>query len=302
MLYIQANFYPIYERMVYMEKKKKIITIGAVSAGAIALLVGSSLALFSDTDSASTKAKVGTLDIAISNLALTNDQNVNPGDNDPEVEPYETSPEPNPEDKDALPPAIKRISTTPHDLTYTVSNLGNKSAKTRQTIIITSVDKDGKLINPDVFAVFKDSNGDDIAQVDEQVVQKSYILSDGSELAATYNKDSAFEKIDGCTAVKYVFESDSFDGVNINGDDAEDEYGAVVKRDEETNSATKDYKLMFSMAKGAGNEYQAADITIEVMVEAMQFRNTVSSDWELLSSEKIKTTVSGIELDTVPSL
>lgn len=291
-----------------MENKKKLLAIGAISVGAAAIIIGSSLALFSDTDSESTKAKVGTLDIAISNANLSNNQNVNPGDNDPAVDKYEippvseSTPDSLPEGVEPEAPPIRPVSTTPHNLTYTVDNLGNKSAKTRQTIIITAVDKDKAVINPDVFALFEDYNKDETAQANEQLKDKSYILSDGSELAANLNSDSSFEKIDNCVAVRYVFESDSFDGININDNDAEDEYDTTVKRDDDTNSATKDYDYLFSMAKSAGNEYQAADITIEIMVEALQFRNTNSSDWELMSTQKVTSTVSGIELDTVPSL
>ena len=42
------------------------------------------------------------------------------------------------------------------------------------------------------------------------------------------------------------------------------------------------------MLKDASNQYQGADITVDVIVEAMQYRNTESSDWDVITKvEKV---------------
>ena len=99
-------------------QKRKIAIIGASCVAAATLIVGSALALFTDETESDAAAKAGTVKIDVSPITFTNAGNVNPGDNDPTISP------------DAH-------SGTTHDVKYVVSNLGNKSVKTRQTIILT---------------------------------------------------------------------------------------------------------------------------------------------------------------------
>ena len=107
-------------------QKRKIAIIGASCVAAATLIVGSALALFTDETESDAAAKAGTVKIDVSPITFTNAGNVNPGDNDPTISP------------DAH-------SGTTHDVKYVVSNLGNKSVKTRQTIILTC-DEQGSIL------------------------------------------------------------------------------------------------------------------------------------------------------------
>lgn len=52
----------------------------------------------------------------------------------------------------------------------------------------------------------------------------------------------------------------------------------------------KEYKYMLGMSKMSTNKYQGATVTIDIIVEAMQYRNTNGlSDWEAISTNTITT-------------
>lgn len=268
-----------------MTNKKKIIAASGISLAAAAIIVGSSLALFSDTTSNSTTAKAGTLDIAISDAVLTNNMNINPGDNDPKT-PATYKPSPgNPQYDPENPDKEVEVSTTPHDLLYRVYNLGSKSAKTRQTILISAQNANGDPIDASVFALYKDANGNGKADEGEELTTKTI-----------EEANDKYEKV-----VRYQTTTDTFDGINAEGkEDAEIEEDTTAKYNKDDNSCFADYKYLFCMNREAGNEYQAADITIEIVVEALQYRNTEESDWQIVSTEKIHSTVSGVTLNVVP--
>ena len=134
-------------------QKRKIAIIGASCVAAATLIVGSALALFTDETESDAAAKAGTVKIDVSPITFTNAGNVNPGDNDPTISP------------DAH-------SGTTHDVKYVVSNLGNKSVKTRQTIILTC-DEQGsstKLLDARYLALYNS---------DAELSDKTYISSEG---------------------------------------------------------------------------------------------------------------------------
>lgn len=270
-----------------MTNKKKIIAAGGVTLAAAAIIVGTSLALFSDTDNNSAVAKAGTLDIAISDAVLTNNMNINPGDNDPKT-PTTYKPTPgNPQYDPDNPDKEIEVSTTEHILSYRVNSLGSKSAKTRQTIVISAKDAAGNPIDASVFALYEDKNGNGRADEGEELEVK------------TIEESTAFVK-DG-NAVVYRTTTDTFDGINTNGEkDAEIEEDTTAKYNEEDNSCYADYSYLFGMSRLADNTYQAADITIEIVVEAMQYRNTEESDWNIVSTKRLVSAVSGVDLSVVP--
>ena len=65
-------------------KKKKFIAIGAVAAS-VAILAAGTLALFTARTNSNMTAVAGTVQISLSDLDMTNKQNINPGDGDPSI-------------------------------------------------------------------------------------------------------------------------------------------------------------------------------------------------------------------------
>ena len=151
-----------------MTNKKKTALIVAVLLSAAAIVGASSLALFTAETDADTAAKVGTVDITMSDIVLTNPDNVNPGDNDPTV-------------------GENANKGTDHKVIYTVSNLGTKSVKTRQTIVLSCDYKGTSTVDLDARYLALFDNG-------TELVSKSYILNDGTEVSSVEECDALIEE------------------------------------------------------------------------------------------------------------
>lgn len=229
--------------------KKKILLIASAVAGAIVVLSLGTLALFTARTDSDFSAKAGTVTIDLKNLDITNCKNLNPGDNDPS----------NPDGA---------VAGTDHKFTYDVYNTGNKSIRTRQTIILT-VDEAGdskELLDARYLSLFND---------EKEITEKYYVLKDDS--VKTTISDNDFVK-----AVKYVFISDVFDGKGTDitkGGDAEKESVVNVVKQNDSGDVKKTYSYDFSLLRNASNKYQGADINASVTIEAMQYRNTDEKDW-----------------------
>ena len=207
-------------------QKRKIAIIGASCVAAATLIVGSALALFTDETESDAAAKAGTVKIDVSPITFTNAGNVNPGDNDPTISP------------DAH-------SGTTHDVKYVVSNLGNKSVKTRQTIILTC-DEQGsstKLLDARYLALYNS---------DAELSDKTYISSEGKSYSDISEFDSDVDKPQEAyiTAVKYTYFSDSFEGFGPNAE-KEDGFSVVAAKDDTVDSPVeKEYSYSFSLTSG----------------------------------------------------
>lgn len=115
---------------------KKKVMMGAAAFGVLALAAGT-LALFSDNAQTSIQAVAGSLEIELSNVNLTNPNNINPGDHDSSVPDSYIPDEDDPRydvDEDGNPVRLP-INTTEHLLTFDVEAMGNKSMRSRETII-----------------------------------------------------------------------------------------------------------------------------------------------------------------------
>lgn len=251
-----------------MNKKIAIITGSVICS--VALLFAGALALFTARADSDFSAKAGTVDIDVNNLDLTNATNINPGDNDP-ANPSEAAP------------------GTEHVFTYDVYNLGNKSVRTRHTIIIT-VDKAGdskELMDARYFALFKNKN---------EITDKTYVLKDGKEVKSLSDSDE-------CVAVKYIFLSDIMDGLGVDiekGGDAEKEsISGVIKQTDKDVVASYSYDLV--MLRTAPNSYQACDVNIEVIAEGMQYRNTDDNDWSIAGIVTRKYSTADVSTNVVPA-
>lgn len=247
-----------------MNKKQKLITASVAGATAMVALIGGTLALFTARADSDFTAKAGTVSVNVDKLAMTNSGNINPGDNDPS----------NPEGA---------VAGTDHDFTYVVTNKGTKSIRTRHSLILTCTEntKDAKLLDARYLALYNNK---------AEVVTKSYILEDDSEVTSLQNVTKKVK------AVKYVFLSDVFNGV---GKDAEVEtlQGVIAEKD---GVVSKEYLLDFALLRGATNEYQACNVNIEVVVEAMQYRNTAESDWNEVSRVVRQFSTADVNINVIP--
>ena len=234
--------------------KKRTGIIASICA--IALLAGATFALFSTTDDTSTSGHIGSVDVSVTALNVENFENVNPGDNDPDL----------PED-----PEDPRTPGTPHDITFTVSNNGNKSIKTRHVITLSTDDG----LDASKFMII---NGD------SEAVEKFYVIDNADVAVADYDGTSTI------SAVKYIIASDVFDGKGVSldeGGSAEKETGAISSDDTDASPSTSyTYKLGMSYDVEK-EEYEGAPIHLTVEVQGMQYRNTNNSDWQTIFTDGV---------------
>lgn len=255
-----------------MNKKQKIGLISATAVLAVGIVGASSLALFTARTDSDFQAKAGTVDIELDKLDMTNPLNINPGDNDPN----------NPEGA---------VNGTEHVFSYEVANTGNKSVRTRHTIIL-NVDKAGaseEALDARYLALFIK---------DKEIADKAYVLEDGREVTSLDNVTGAV------AAVKYIFISDIMDGkgtaLETGGDAEKEELTDVIKADA-SGDVEKTYTYDFSLLRDADNKYQAADIHFSVVIEAMQYRNTNESDWTEVSRVVRDYSTANVESNVVPA-
>lgn len=156
-----------------MKNKTKLKLIAASSLS-IMLVVASAFALFSDSDSDNITGIAGTVDTELKHLTLSNNKNINPGDEDPSK----------PEDS---------RHGTEHKLEFDVENLGNKSVVTR-TIISISTESG---LNPYVFKLY-------LSDEPTKEAVKKYYSNDGINYYNNYSETTKY--------VHYIIE-DAFNGV-----------------------------------------------------------------------------------------
>ena len=88
------------------------------------------------------------------------------------------------------------------------------------------------------------------------------------------------------------------------GGNAEKEDGFSVvsaASDEENAPVEKEYSFDLALMREANNDYQGTDITVEVLVEAMQYRNTEDVDWEAITKVQRKFSSADMDTLTVPN-
>lgn len=233
-------------------KKNKIIAASAV--GAIAVLGMGAFAFFSDETDQDVEGTVGTVDVNDDlNLSLGNKENFNPGD---ENTPYD------PENPG---------NTTPHELSFDVTNDGTKSIRTRNIIEIV-VKKAGtdpvEYLDPTAFRVY------------EKSTEAPYANTEVSDLTDLAVSKGTYTNSQGATVLQYIVEGASLNGAagHLEDEDitaADDERDSVTVNDAVT-SAT--YKYYLGLDSDTLDEYQGATIEIKLTVQAMQYRNTNGTD------------------------
>ena len=227
-----------------MKIRKRGIIFVLVAATVLMLSVGS-LAYFTDRVTGDVSATAGTLDLTISNFKASQTGDFKPGQGSA--------------------------------ITYTLDNVGNKSADIKEVIVVTYTPKAGTTSsinqsNPEFLlysandVTINASTG--VATIASGATPLSVVSSDGTQI--TYE------------VPQFI--------INGTGVGAEIETGGV---DDKSGS----YVLVFN--KAAGNAFQGASLTLEYIAQAKQHRNTNDSTWTTVMSETI--TFGGADYSVVPA-
>lgn len=269
-------------------KNKKMLIAGA-SALALGVIGIGAFAYFSDSAEVTGTAKVGTVDVGVTG-ALThsgNINNMNPGDNDPEV----------PDDyRDG----------TDHELTYTITNNGTKSVITRSIVRLSGTynvyyvnadgkytDAQGNVLQDQTQPVVKETKA--LTQADlEQIILSERATASTGVAATDADKDTGVVvRLTGAQMVdgKLVYTIGGVDtadsGDVLDGSEENEPNGAATSRVQ-----TLDLGLDKDVTATNSN-LMGATITIEVEVQAMQYRNTGNAEWATIFANTYGTTVQG---------
>lgn len=246
-------------------KKKIIIPILSL---AFIILIGSAFALFSGNAKSDFIAELGTVEFELKNLNLTNSDKIAPGNGDNNYFSNSTN---------------KEQDLVTHEFSFVGENLGTKSVRTHYSILLTA-ENNGHELDAG-YMYLTDNNG-------VELENKSFLDKDGNNVS---------ENFEDIAAVKYEFDGEIFDGRGkdiLDGGEAEKEKAGIEEND--NGDVEQKYSYQFVLSRDAKNDYQNADISIDVVCEAMQYRNTKNSDFEKIRVKKTYTT-KDINADLVPS-
>ena len=245
-------------------KNKQILGLTLAAAVFIGIL-GSAYALFTSRDNTDVKVKAGNLDVetVVDPInGFTNKDSVLPGNNDPSLKEHGQK----------------------HEINFKVKNMGNTAIRTRQTIVVDLTNEKDEVINPQHVRLFEDESLKAELEGKSFLVDKDWV--DALEITQ--------EDLDKATAVSYRFVADSFDGLDNPSQVRE---GLVSQLEDEV---SKKYSYSFGLMKEAGNEYQNANINVEIITEAVQYDNTDSGVFSDASSVDYTTTQSIADIKVVP--
>ena len=219
-------------------KKSALVCAGVAGA----LVLGASMAYFTDYAVTSAEGTAGTVAIALDseiNLLDANGMDIlNPGDQ--------------------------------RDGAFTVTNMGNKSIDVRETIALTALDREG---NPMAFT------GDAESQSEFDL----YLRSDVEEVPGEGFKPMAGAKPLAVKEINGNVITYTLPEYSLNGN--ADEY-AEVETIEGVDAFAKENDFVLVFKGEAGNDWQAAEITVDVIVEAKQHENT-GAGWDIVAQEQV---------------
>lgn len=250
-----------------LTKKKKIAFSILAATASAAVLVYGALAIFTARTNASMSASTGNVSIMLDAPTITNGKNINPGDNDPTL-------------------AQMKNETTAHDLAFTIFNKGNKSIRTRQTIVLSCLRKSDNTVLDARYLSLYDSNG-------QELNGKQYITDNN-----TCKK--ALGSADHVKAVEYVLYSNTFDGTGNNAQIIDDKSANTVHANT-SGSVYQDYSYHLALLKEANNKYQNAAIQATVIEEAMQYEKTTALNWSSMSQVEKTISTAQVKTSLVPA-
>lgn len=163
------------------------------------------------------------------------------------------------------------------DFSYKISNDGNKSVDIRETIVL----KSSVAMDAADQAEFELYHAGDV----EQAANGAYVAKDGAEPITTGANRVVS---DDSKTIKYVIDEYVLNGT---GEAAETELGVMAVENE------TDYVLVFR--DNASNAFQGAELSVDLMAEAKQHRNTDDDTWVTVSTENV--TIGGQSVNAVPT-
>lgn len=251
-----------------MKNKQKLLA-GISIACAFAIVIGGVFAFFSDTANLTESIKVGNVDISVDgDLFHSNGlNNLNPGDNDPDL-------------------TTDHRPGTDHELSFTVTNNGNKSVITRTVIEVSGLRVDGTtvLTEAELMNLILSEKANITAQTTADTIASS---DTGKQTEVVRLTPTGYSD----NKLVYVI-SHSTDILNGTGDDAETEANV------NSNSLVKTFDIGLD-ADTSAELYESATITLTVKVEAMQYRNTSDAEWDTIFEKSY--TTSGTPEVTTPA-
>ena len=151
------------------------------------------------------------------------------------------------------------------DFSYTISNDGNKSIDVRETIVLTS----SVAMDAATQAEFELYRADDV----EQQSDGSYVPKYGAQPITT-GEDRIVS--DDNKTIKYVIDDYVLNGT---GDNAETEDGI--------DATSKDSEYVLVFRNDSGNAFQGAELSVDLLAEAKQHRNTDGDTWSTVATEEV---------------
>ena len=252
-----------------MNNKKKLIIAGASALGCAAIGFGA-YAFFVDDDSFEINTNIGIVDLTVTGNLLHEDAYgesvniLNPGDNDPDC------------------PTDSRDGTD-HELSIHFTNNGNKSVLTRALITVKGEDSEGNALSQSELAnilIGMNENahgiGDTITAVDKDNINV-LISNDGQSLY--YNPDLNVASI--VYVVGGTYESPYI--LSGTGNDAEIELDINGNAYPYTQNLT--FEIGLKSDVNSSSSLHGAIINIAVEIQAMQYRNTGSGQWDSLFAD-----------------
>lgn len=211
------------------DRKKKIIAIALASATVITAIVGA-FAYFTDRVDSTATATAGTLELKLSDIEASKTEKVKPGDG--------------------------------ITIQYDLSNIGNKSADIRETIVLTS--SEALTAGNEEFDLY--------AAADVSIdAQSGYATVKNNAEPLAVRSVSADR-----TQIEYELPQFTLNGTGAN---AETEDGVI------SNAKDGSYVLVFK--KHATNDFIGAELTLDYEAQAKQHRNTGDDTWAIVMSETV---------------
>lgn len=162
------------------------------------------------------------------------------------------------------------------DLSYTIQNDGNKSVDVRERIVV----KSSVAMNAADQAEFEVYRAADV----EQDAGGAYVPKYGAE-PITNGEDRIVS--DDNMSIIYEIQQYTLNGT---GENAETEDGIT--------ETAKDSEYVLVFKDAAKNAFQGADVSVDLVAEAKQHRNTNDDTWSVISTDSVN--IGGEALDVVP--
>ena len=300
-------------------KNNKKLAIAGVSALGLAAVGFGAFAFFSDSAEQNTDGTVGTVDVSSKgNLTLSNSGNINPGDEEPGKENRDdtTSHElnfgiTNDGTKSIVTRNIIDIMVDSH---YQLEADGSLSITEDTVDGVTNkkyieVAEDGRVnLDPSIFHLYVKTGTEGnytntkIEEVAGLNTSKPIILvkgmKDGQPVEVTVEERNDTTKIDAAgqkLVLRYIIEGATLGGTFGDGEDADtvvvdNDYVKVTAGTDANKQASAEYRYFLGMDSAQttdpsldgmvkNDKYQGSHLTIDLTVQAMQYRNTDAGDY-----------------------